>query len=392
MDSESGAARPADPRYGRGHSDLAIVLSGGGARAAYQVGVLRGLARIAPQARFPIVTGVSAGAINAAFLAAFSGPLAEAIERLTRLWTGLHPEDVFRVDTLSLMRNATGWGVRLSSGGMKGAPRVRGLVDTAPLRAYLARALACVDGEIPGIEERLARGELRSLAITTLSYSTGQTITWVQGGAFDEWQVPARRSRRTRMTVDHVMASAALPIFFPAVRIGKKWYGDGGIRLASPLSPPLRLGANRIFAVSTRYMRSQDEADTPTIEGYPPPAQVLGNLMNAIFLDVLDQDARRLERLNGLLRKLPPEERGELRPIDLLVVRPSEDLGKLAGQYELRLPRAVRFLTRGLGTRETKSPDFLSLLMFQPDYLRRLIEIGERDAETRRQAILTFLA
>jgi NTE family protein len=371
--------------------DLAIVLSGGGARAAYQVGVLRGLARIAPETRFPIITGVSAGAINAAFLAADDAPLGVVMERLTSLWTSLRPEDVFRVDMLTLSRSFAKWGLRLSSGGLPGAPRLRGLVDTAPLRDYLLRAFACVDDEIPGIERRLESGSLRALAITTLSYSTGQTITWVQGRDFDEWEVPTRRSRRARISVDHVMASAALPIFFPAVRLGKKWYGDGGIRLSSPLSPPMRLGAGRIFAVSTRYARSQEEADTPTIEGYPPPAQVLGNLMNSIFLDVLDQDARRLERINGLLRRLPPEEHGEMRPIGLLVLRPSEDLGRMAGQYELRLPRTLRFLFRGLGTRETKSPDFLSLLMFQPDYLRRLIELGERDAESRRDAILAFL-
>jgi NTE family protein len=383
------SAPPAPPPPPR--QDLAIVLSGGGARAAYQVGVLRGLAALVPQTRFPIITGVSAGAINAAFLAAQSGPLGPVMERLTALWTGLRPEDVFRVDMRSLSRNLVSWGLRLSSGGLPGTPRIRGLVDTSPLRAFLARAYACVDGEISGIAERIERGELRSVAITSLSYSTGQTITWVQGSGSEAWELPARRSRRARLTVDHVMASAALPLVFPAVRLGKKWYGDGGIRLSSPLSPPMQLGANRIFAVSTRYARSQEEADTPTIEGYPPPAQVLGNLMNSVFLDVLDQDARRLERINALLRKLPPAEHGEMRPIGLLVLRPSEDLGKLAGQYELRLPSAFRFLTRGLGTRETKSPDFLSLLMFQPDYLRRLIELGERDAASRKQAILAFL-
>jgi NTE family protein len=372
--------------------DLAIVLSGGGARAAYQVGVLRGLARLAPDTRFPIITGVSAGAINAAFLAAQPGPLGEAMERLTALWSGLQPQDVFRVDLPSLSRNLARWGLRLTSGGHRGAPRIRGLVDTAPLRSFLAKAYACVDGDIAGIAERIASGELRSLAITTLSYSTGQTITWVQGAGAEAWELPSRRSRRARMTIDHVMASAALPLVFPAVRLGKKWYGDGGIRLSSPLSPPMQLGASRIFAVSTRYARTQEEADTPTIEGYPPPAQVLGNLMNSIFLDVMDQDARRLERINALLRRLPPEQHGEMRPVDLLVLRPSEDLGRLAGQYELRLPSALRFLTRGLGTRETKSPDFLSLLMFQPDYLRRLIEIGERDAESRRDSILAFLS
>lgn len=388
LESPVGPPQPCDesPR-----GDLAAVLSGGGARAAYQVGVLRGLARLAPELRIAILTGVSAGAINAAFLAASRQPFLETMERLSALWGALNPEDVFRVDLPSLSRNIVSWGLRLSTGGLPGTPRIRGFVDTQPLQSFLLRAYGAIDGEIPGIAERVESGELKALAITTLSYSTGQTMSWVQGRDMLDLELPSRRSRKTRMTVDHVMASAALPLFFPAVRLGNRWYGDGGVRLCSPLSIALHLGAQRIFAISTRYERTRAEADTPMTEGYPPPAQVLGNLMNAVFLDVLDQDARRIDRVNSILRELPAERQGGLRPVKLLIVRPSQDLGKLAGQYELRLPRVFRFLTRGLGTRETKSPDFLSLLMFQHDYLRHLIAIGEHDAELRGDEIRAFV-
>ena len=187
------------------------------------------------------------------------------------------------------------------------------------------------------------------------------------------------------------MASAALPIFFPAVKIGSAWYGDGGIRLAAPLSPALHLGAQKIFAVSTRYARTREESDISSIHDYPPPAQVLGVLMNAVFLDLVDQDAIRLERINELLENLPPEQRNGMRPVKLFVLRPSRDLGRLVAQYEPKLPPAFKFMTRGLGTRETRSPDMLSMLMFQKDYLTRLMEIGEADAETQAEEIEAFV-
>jgi NTE family protein len=193
------------------------------------------------------------------------------------------------------------------------------------------------------------------------------------------------------LTIDHVMASSALPLFFPAIEIEDEYFGDGGVRLAAPLSPAIHLGAEKILAISTRYNRTAEEARLPDVTGYPPPAQVLGVLLNSVFLDLLDQDALRLERLNGLLRKLPPEERDGLRPVKLLVLRPSVDLGRLANEFEPQLPKTFRFLTRGLGTRQTKSPDFLSMVLFQPDYIGRLIEIGEADAEARADEIDEFL-
>ena len=165
----------------------------------------------------------------------------------------------------------------------------------------------------------------------------------------------------------------------------------GGVRMMAPLSPAIHLGAEKILAISTRYNRTAAEAKLPDVTGYPPPAQVLGVLLNSVFLDLLDQDALRMERLNQLLKKLPPEERDDLRPVQLLVLRPSVDLGRLANEFEPQLPKTFRFLTRGLGTRQTKSPDFLSMVLFQPDYIGRLIEIGEEDAKARADEIDAFI-
>jgi len=376
-----------------GADDLALVLTGGGARAAYQAGLLAGIAERFPDLAIPILTGVSAGAINAAHLAAHPGGLKSAVDDLVRLWSGLTVDQVFRVGPGSLGRNVVRWGTRLLSGGSPGAPQVRGLVDTSPLRRFLEIVLDARDGRpIPGIRENLERGGLKAVAVVTTSYTTGQTVVWVQGREIRLWTRPQRRSAHAELTVDHVMASAALPLFFPAVQIGNAWYGDGGIRLAAPLSPALHLGASRILAISTRYDRSGAEADTPAIAGYPPPAQVLGVLLNAIFLDLIDQDALRLERLNRLLERLPEDQRDGMRIVELMVLRPSVDLGRLAREFEPRLPRAFRFLTRGLGTRETSSPDALAMVMFQPDYLQRVIEVGRADAEARADEIAAFLA
>jgi NTE family protein len=363
---------------------LALVLTGGGARAAYQVGVLRCLARRLPQTRFDIITGVSAGAINALFLASRSGPVGDIIEELRDVWESLELKDVIRIDSRSLARNVFGWGTKLVSGGAPIQSRVQGLVDTTPLRQLLGRLFPMnANGQIAGLAENLSRCQPNAVSITSLDYATGQTVTWVDGCDIPMWERPLRRSVRTTFTIDHILASAALPIVFPAVRLGKHWHGDGGIRLSAPLSPALHLGATRMLAISTHYAKSFSEADEPQVIGYPPPAQILGQLMDAIFLDVMDEDAVRMEHANAFLRDLPPEQRHGYRIVDFAVIRPSQDLGKLAADYEPQLPRTFRFLTRSLGTRETSNADFMSLFLFVPGYLKRLIEIGEADAESR---------
>jgi NTE family protein len=376
-------------------SDLALVLTGGGSRAAYQVGFLRVLAREFPDFSPDILTGVSAGGINAAYLAAHQEPFDEKVENLAEVWSGIRIEDVFRVDLRDLASRTLRWSGRLLSGGQSPLPPARSFVDTAPLRTLLERMLGETAGVVPGIARSLERGSLRAIALTASSYTTGQSITWVQTRddcRIETWERPQRKSAACALRVDHVMASSALPFFFPAVEVDGAWYGDGGVRLTAPLSPAVHLGARRIIAVSTRYARSREEADRPAVVGYPPPAQVAGVLYNAIFLDQLDSDALHMQQINRFVARLHEAERDGLRHIDLMVLRPSADLGRLANAYEPDLPRAFRFLTRGLGTRETRSNDMLSLVMFQTDYVKRLIEIGEADAQARISEIRRFLS
>jgi NTE family protein len=377
-----------------GDEGLAIVLSGGGARAAYQAGVLRGMAKHLPDMRFPIIAGVSAGAINAAYLASHAGTTAEAAQGLSRLWGRLHVEDIFAVDTPSLSHDIlrwARWATRLAIGDSLIGPALRGLLDTEPLRRTIRHTSSTVDGELIGIERNLELGKLRAICVTALNYMTGQTVTWVQGDSIVPYTEPQRRSQHTRLTVEHIMASCALPLLFPAVRLGTAWYGDGGVRLSAPLSPPLRLGATRILAISPNYEPSHEEADQPQIPGYPPIAQILSQLLDAIFLDVLDEDVKRLESLNELIAKIPPGDRGTYRPVEILVVRPSVDLGKLAVAYEPRLPDTFRLLARSVGSQEANTSDFLSMLMFQPDYLECLMDIGEADAEAQMEEIRALM-
>ncbi len=389
MVTEPQREQPAAPTNG----DLALVLTGGGARAAYQVGYLRWIARNVPEANFPILTGVSAGAINATFLASYRGTQAEAVERLTEIWKSLTIDQVFRVDTASLVGQVAGWGVRLVSGGGAIAPSIRGLVDTAPLRHTLETVFDLPSGGIAArVSAQLEARRLWALAVVTSNYTTGQSVVWIQGRNLRGWERPMRRSRATRITLDHVMASSALPLFFPAVKLDGGWYGDGGIRLTAPCSPAIHLGATRILALSTRYLATREEADEPMVTGYPPPLQISGQLLNAIFLDDLSRDTNELERINMLLRETPPEKRRGLRPIRLLVARPSRDLGKLVVEFESQLPRVFRHLIRSLGSRETSSPDVLSLLAFDPEYIAALIEIGEHDAATQADEIRALMS
>lgn len=374
-------------------SGLALMLGGGGARGAYQAGVLRGIARRFPDLQFPILSGISAGAVNTIHLASRDVSLTQATDELVALWLSLTPERVYDVRGTPLLENVIRWGARLMSGGARfSSEPIRGMVDTEPLRRLLGRALERdADGTLPGIARNLARGSLHAVALSATSYATGQSMTWVEGRDIELWQRPQRRSESTRLTVEHVMASSALPMLFPAVRIGGEWFGDGGIRLTAPLSPALHLGASRILTISTKNHSLRVPAQFKSSSGYPPPAQVLGVLYNSVFLDLIDEDILRLRRVNRLLSNLSPEKRGGMRVVDIIVIRPSRDLSSLARDLEPRLPRMLRYLTRGLGTRQTTNPDFLSLILFQADYIRRLIELGEADAESHAGKIEAFL-
>jgi NTE family protein len=360
---------------------LALVMTGGGARAAYQAGLLAGICRRLPQVAFPIITGVSAGAINAAFLAQAQGDWRQRTQRLCDLWLSLGVNDVLETGGLSLSRIVAGWGAQLLSAGLLRTKSQQGFVNTAPLAGTLQRALQVDDqGYMPGIARNLESGSLEAVAVTGTNYDSGCSVTWVQGTLIENWERRQRLSVPGPLRLEQILASAALPLLFPPVRIGGAWFGDGGIALTAPLSPAVHLGAERILAVSTRFIANRGCLD-PSPGDDPPPAQVAGALLNAVFLDSLDQDALNLARINDLLQRMENNRPANLKQVNVAVLRPSRDLGRLANDYEARLPGGLRFLTRGWGTRRTRSNDLLSLLMFQHDYLGRLVELGERDAE-----------
>jgi NTE family protein len=364
------------------------VLSGGGARGAYQVGVLRQIARQHPEFHFPIVTGVSAGAINAAFIASQREDLSQTIERLAQLWSTLTTSAVMRTDVPSLLGNAFRVFGTVATGGARIAPPTRGLVDTKPLRRFLETV---VNPE--NIAANIRDGRLQALAVSATSYRTGDSITFVQGPPDTEtWSRFRRRSRADRIGVDHVLASAAIPLFFPASQVEGEYFGDGSLRQPYPLAPAVHLGADRVLAVSSRFVSATDE-DEAAPGSYPSTARILGLMLNSIFLDQLDADAERLERVNQLLQRVDPKQRWRLpeREVELLVVRPSRDIGRMAAMYEKKLPRALRHLVRGLGTRRSSGSDLLSYLLFVPEFLSDLIELGERDAELNRVRIGRFV-
>lgn len=372
----------------RATDHTALVLSGGGARGAYQVGVLKYIARRRPDAEFPILTGVSAGAINATFLAGHQGSLEVGVDGLAEHWASLCTSRVFRSDLPSLAMNAVRVFLNLGSGGSTLAPRVRGLVATEPLHRFLE---GLIDSE--AIASNIDAGKLRALAVSATSYGSGRTVTFVQGEAeVQTWERVRRLAVSARIGVDHVMASAAIPLFFPACSIDGRYFGDGSLRQSHPLAPAIHLGADRILAVSSR-MRPATSQPSEQNQSYPPAAQLLGLLLNSIFLDNLDVDAERLRRINYLLTRVPESRRWLLteKEVKLLVLRPSSDIGRVAADYEHLMPRSVRYLIRGLGTRRIASSDLVSYLLFEAEYLARLIALGERDAERNWLKIKRFL-
>ena len=365
-----------------GSSPLALVLEGGGARAAWQVGALRGLAHELPDLQPTIQVGVSAGAINAAFLANQEGTLAAAVQGLSRLWGGLDTSGVFATHPTGLVSRLLRVGLRLALGLESPGEPILGMVDTKPLRRTLERGLMGNAEAFEGLRRNLESGRLRALALLTTRYATGQTVCFFEGQGVTSWDRPQRLGKRARLGVEHVLASAALPLFFPPVEVAGDWYGDGGVRLVAPLAPAVHLGAERILALSTRYARTAEEAAAPRASGPPSPALIAGNLFNAVFLDSLDQDAAHLERINRLLAAAPQDEVEGLRPVALAMLRPSEDLGLLAARFEPELPWMFRRLLRNLGTGGEDSQDLLSTVLFEPGYLHALLELGERDGRS----------
>jgi NTE family protein len=366
---------------------LALVLSGGGARAAYQVGVLSALAELVPALEFPIVTGVSAGAINALALAAHRGPFARSVQLLKRDWTRLEPRHVFDARTSSLIGGLARLVLRAVLP-PRGGAAVHGLLDPEPLRRFLSRRLP-----VAGVRRNIESGRLRAVALTTTGYGDGATVTFVQGApGVPVWSRARRYAVPTLLTVDHVLASSAIPLIFPAVRLERGYFGDGSVRQTAPLAPAIHLGAERIVAISVRSAVPPQPPANP-IE-YPPSAQVFGLVLHSIFLDALDTDAERLERLNAVLRQLDPVARAAhgLRPIGLLVIRPSRDVGLMARGRTTQLPPLLTAVVRTMGGKRAAGSDFLSYLRFDRPFTQALMDLGYQDACARRGEIEAFLA
>jgi NTE family protein len=357
-------------------SDLAIVLSGGGARAAYQVGVLAALAERLPETRVPIITGVSAGAINATYLAGNQAPLPRAVKELQGLWLRLTSDEVYRLPAISVVKTTARWFSRKLR--WRKEPAVHGLLDVRPLARFLADVV-----DFDGIDHNIAAGRLNALALSATSYASGMTVSFVHGTPDAPlWHRSQRTAVRARISVTHVLASCAIPIIFPAVKLEGGFYGDGSVRQTAPLAPAIHLGARRVLAIGTGSVADSLRESTPEEREYPSPAQVGALLMHSIFLDALDADVERLERINHLVNAYPPGYvlPDDLRPVRLCVIHPSRDLGEMAVGYLPRLPWLMDVVVRGLGARERRGADFMSYLLFEPEYTSLLMELGYQDA------------
>lgn len=361
--------------------ELGLVLTGGGARGAWQAGALRALAELG--ARFRIVTGTSAGAINAAWFAAHADRGGAAAE-LDTLWRGLHPADVYRTDALSLTRIGASWLADLGFGG-RGGGAGRALLDTAPLAELLDRVLP-----LARVPDHLASGALRGVALSATSYDSGLSVTFFDGPPdVPGWTRRTRSSVHARLGIEHVLASSAIPVFFPAVSVDGAWYGDGCVRLGTPLSPAIHLGAQRIVALGVQSRG----ATRPGTQPYPSKARVAGLLLDALFMDALDADVERLLRINRTVHLLSPEAATQttLHEIDVLALAPSRDLGELGRDALRQFPALLRHLLSGLGITADEGWELMSYLAFEPAYTEPLAELGYADVYARRADVERFL-
>ena len=387
-----------------------LVLSGGGARAAYQVGVLRAIARLRrevldPRERqrnpFGIIVGTSAGAINAAALACHADRFEAAIEVLARVWDGFRAEQIYRADSLGVIRSGAQWLTMLSLGWVIARwrrLRPRSLLDNEPLHGLLQHMVP-VD-RLPLV---FARRQLHALAVTASSYTSGQHVTFFDAGApLDSWVRSQRRAVRSSITHAHLLASSAIPFVFPAARIGREhdaaWYGDGSMRQTAPLSPAIHLGAQRLLIIGAGRMH-EPPGERSTHEGYPSLAQIAGHAMANIFLDALAVDVERMQRINRTLALLPDDIRQDtpLRPMESLVIAPSQRLDDIAARHLHCLPAPVRTLLRGVGVGNSASDArggsaLASYLLFECPYTRELMTLGEADVQARRDEVLQFFA
>lgn len=369
-----------------------LILSGGGARAAYQVGVLAAIADLLPDAArnpFPVIVGTSAGAVNAVGLACGALHFSEAVRRLTTVWQNFHTHMVYRSDWPGVLRQAS----RFVGHGLLGlgpeAPVA--LLDSSPLRELLSREL-----DFSGIAAAIRQRQLRAIAVTAFGYESSQAMTFYQGRAtIDPWFRHRRVGVPTRLGVEHLLASASIPLIFAPVKINREYFGDGAVRQSAPISPALHLGASRILVIGVSGNAQVDAlAPAPCRGRLPSLAQIGGHLLNSTFIDNLEADIELLERLNRLSELVPPAQRPRgagLNPVEVLVIAPSQPLDQIAARHQQELPRVLRMFLRGPGATRAGGAGVLSYLLFEAGYCNELIELGFHDAMARKADLCAFL-
>jgi len=371
---------------------VGLILAGGGARAAYQVGVLKAVAEMLPRETpnpFPVLCGTSAGAINATTLAIYATRFHEGVRRLNFVWRNFKVNQVFRADAPGVFTNGIRWLAALVLGGL-GRSNPRALLDRTPLRRLLYRTMP-----FARIQESIDAGALHALSITASGYSSGHSVSFFQGvSSLATWRRARRIGSEANITLDHLMASSAIPFLFEAVKINREYFGDGSMRQNAPISPALHLGAERVLVIGVRH-EGETLPGRTAAEDYPSLAKIVGHVLNSIFLDSLEADIERLQRINKTISLIPSHHLREsgvtLRNVDVLVVSPSEDLEKIAARHAHHLPRSIRFLLRGLGAFNRQSSTLVSYLLFEKPFCRELIDLGYRDAMHRKEEILRFL-
>jgi NTE family protein len=370
---------------------MGLVLTGGGARAAYQVGVLQALTELLPRARnpFPVIVGTSAGAVAASVLAAQAHHWRAAVAGLVEVWSNFRASQVFKVDTGHMLMSGVRWVAALASGGVV-ATTPSSLLDNSPLRELLTSRI-----DWAGVRTSIERGHLRGLALSSTCYQTGQSIAFFDGAeTIQDWARTQRAGRRETLGLDHVMASVALPVLFAPVDLGGRYFGDGSMRQINPLSPAIHLGADRLLIIGVRAPSEGGVTPASGPAPMPSPGQIFGFMLDTLFTDQVYADVEQTDRFNQLADFLPEgvaTEPRALRHVDTLMLAPSVDPRVIAARHVKEMPRGLRALLHVVGAKDTDGSQLSSYLLFERGFTQELIALGYYDAMQTRDTLLDFM-